>query len=81
MLNVQQYDVIVDAKDDRCPMPLLKLKMALAKMSESDTVCVYACDDGSLRDIPHFLNLVGLPLLEQGEHDGVFYFVTRKQEL
>lgn len=80
MLDAQQYDVILDAKEDRCPMPLLKLKLALAKMAEGETICLYATDQGSLKDIPHFLTLVGLPLLEQGEQGGVFHFVTRKQE-
>ncbi|SBS31871.1 Sulfurtransferase TusA [Marinomonas aquimarina] len=80
MLNVQQYDVILDAKEDRCPMPLLKLKLALAKMAVGETICVYATDEGSLKDIPHFLALVGLPLVEQGEQDSIFHFVIRKQE-
>lgn len=80
MLDTQQYDVIVDAKEDRCPMPLLKLKMALAKMLANQTVCVFASDKGSLKDIPHFLSLVGLPLVEQGESGGTYYFVTCKQE-
>ena len=80
MLDTHQYDVIVDAKEDRCPMPLLKLKMALAKMSANQTVCVYANDEGSLKDIPHFLALVGVPLVEQGERESTYYFVTCKQE-
>ena len=80
MLEEKQYDVILDAKEDRCPMPLLKLKMALAKMAINETVCILATDSGSLRDIPHFLDLVGLPMLEQGDIDGCFYFVTSKRE-
>lgn len=81
MSEVQQYDVILDAREERCPMPLLKLKLALAKMSSGDVICVYATDEGSLRDIPHYLELVGLPLLEQGESEGSYYFVIAKQEL
>ncbi|MAF16872.1 MAG: preprotein translocase subunit TatB [Marinomonas sp.] len=81
MLDEKQYDVILDAKEERCPMPLLKLKLALAKMSEGETICVYATDSGSLRDIPHFLSLVGLPLLQQGELEETFFFVTCKREL
>lgn len=80
MSVVTQYDVILDAREERCPMPLLKLKLALAKMSPGETVCVYATDEGSLKDIPHYLDLVGLPLLEQGGEGGEFYFVIAKQE-
>lgn len=80
MSKVSQYDVILDAREERCPMPLLKLKLALANMAPEQVICVYATDHGSLTDIPHFLSLVGLPLLEQGESDGSFYFVIRKQE-
>lgn len=80
MHDVEQYDVILDVREERCPMPLLKLKLALSKMELGEKVCVYATDEGSLRDIPHYLSLVGLPLLEQGQQDNTFYFVTTKQE-
>ena len=80
MSVVHQYDVILDAREERCPMPLLKLKLALAKMSTGQTVCVYATDEGSLKDIPHYLELVNLPLLDHGGDKGEFYFVIAKQE-
>lgn len=80
MSDTKLYSLIVDAKEDRCPMPLLKLKLALAGMSSGETVCVYAKDAGSKRDIPHFLQLVGLPLIDSGVEDGAYFFVTSKKE-
>lgn len=79
LLDSNQYDVIVDAREDRCPMPLLKTKMALAKMGEGQRVCVLATDPGSVKDIPYYLSLAHLPLESADEESGVFRFVIRKQ--
>ena len=80
MLNANEYDVIVDAREDRCPMPLLKMKLALAKMVIGQSVCVYATDEGSQKDIPHYLSMVGMKLDESGELDDGFFFVVTKGE-
>jgi len=74
-----QYDVILDVREDRCPMPLLKTKMALSKMSEGECLCVKTSDAGSLKDIPQYLALVGLSLLSMGEDGDVYTFVIQKR--
>ncbi|MDE8603342.1 sulfurtransferase TusA family protein [Marinomonas sp. RSW2] len=73
-----QYDVILDAREDRCPMPLLKTKMALSKMTEGECLCVKTCDVGSLKDIPQYVALVGLSLLSTCEDSDVYTFVIKK---
>lgn len=78
-INIQKCDVYVDAKEDRCPMPLLKVKLALAKMAPDQTVCLLATDEASMKDIPYYLSLVGLPLLEQSLEDGVCRFIIQKK--
>ncbi|MFD1384015.1 sulfurtransferase TusA family protein [Rhodanobacter aciditrophus] len=81
MSDVNEYDVIVDAREERCPMPLLKMKLALAKMTVGECVCVFATDEGSKKDIPHYLEMVGMSLVDTGEtDDSGFYFVVRKGE-
>ncbi|MFT2111332.1 sulfurtransferase TusA family protein [Marinomonas sp. 2405UD68-3] len=76
--TIHKYDVLVDARDDRCPMPLLKMKMALAKMSPAGVLCIVAKDVGSKRDIPYYLSLTESSLLEQKEEGNEFIFVIRK---
>ena len=73
-----QYDVILDAREDRCPMPLLKAKMALSKMSAGESLCVTTCDAGSLKDIPHYVDLVGYCLLSKSEDNDLYTFVIQK---
>ncbi len=76
--TIHNYDVLVDAREDRCPMPLLKMKMALAKMSSKEILCIVATDSGSKKDIPYYLGLTDLSLLEQKEDNDVFTFVIQK---
>ncbi|ETX11739.1 preprotein translocase subunit TatB [Marinomonas ushuaiensis DSM 15871] len=72
-----QYDVILDAREDRCPMPLLKTKMALSKMKTGETLCVTTCDSGSLKDIPQYVGLVGHSLLSTDDSDNIYTFVIQ----
>ncbi|MGB7391297.1 sulfurtransferase TusA family protein [Marinomonas sp.] len=74
-----EYDVILDAREDRCPMPLLKTKMALNKMASGDCLCVMTEDAGSLKDIPHYFTIVGHTLLNQEEKNGLFTFIVQKK--
>ncbi|NVK75569.1 sulfurtransferase TusA family protein [Marinomonas sp. CT5] len=79
MINLgNQYDAILDAREDRCPMPLLKTKVALSKMSVGDCLCVKATDAGSLKDIPQYINLVGSTLLSVDDDNDVYTFVIQK---
>ncbi|MCW4631702.1 MULTISPECIES: sulfurtransferase TusA family protein [Marinomonas] len=74
----EEYDVILDAREDRCPMPLLKTKMALSRMAVGERLCVIATDSGSLKDIPQYVTLVGLSLLSMQEDNAVYTFVIQK---
>lgn len=73
-----QYDVILDAREDRCPMPLLKAKMALSQMAVGERLCLTTCDAGSLKDIPQYVALVGFSLLSKSEDNDVYTFVIQK---
>jgi tRNA 2-thiouridine synthesizing protein A len=76
-----EYDVVVDAREDRCPMPLLKAKMALAKMQIGQVVCIMARDAGSLKDIPYYLSVIGMPLLHQRQQEDEYHFIIQKVEV
>jgi tRNA 2-thiouridine synthesizing protein A len=77
-LSDQEYDVLLDVREDKCPMPLLKTKLALAKMASGEVLCVLACDPGSLKDIPYYLTVVDVPLLLQEQVDSVCRFLIKK---
>lgn len=43
--------LIVDARGESCPMPLLKTKRAINGLSPGQSVCVLSTDSGSVKDI------------------------------
>ncbi len=74
----QQYDVILEAREDRCPMPLLKTKLALSKMSAGQVLRVEAGDSGSLKDIPQYVAMSNLTLVSQTDDNNVYIFTILK---
>jgi len=74
-----ECDAIVDARQDVCPMPLLKAKMALSKLQSGQLLAVEACDAGSWKDIPFYVEQVGHTLRHKNEKDGVYIFVIEKK--
>jgi len=70
--------LIVDVRELRCPMPLLKAKQGLSKIEIGDIVKVLTSDPQSLSDFQAFAKLSKNELLEYLEEDGVFSFVLRK---
>jgi len=55
-----------DATQDRCPVPLVNLRLLLRKLTPFDSFLIRICDNGSKKDIPKLL-------MKQG-----FYFQQRK---
>ena len=68
----------LDARGLRCPLPLIKVKLALRELDLGQTLYVQASDPGSAVDIPVYLSKVGHKLLSHGEHAGVHSFLIQK---
>jgi tRNA 2-thiouridine synthesizing protein A len=54
----------LDARQLRCPLPLLRAKQALVALAIGDVLEVLATDPGALRDIPAWCRLSGQELLQ-----------------
>lgn len=74
-----EMNITIDARELRCPMPLLKLKQALAASLPGATVEIIATDRGALRDIPAYLALTQHRLIEQVEQATEFRFKVQKE--
>lgn len=48
-----------DASNERCPLPLVNLRMMLKKMQSGDTCVILLADSGSKSDIPKLLDKQG----------------------
>ena len=68
MIDVDQE---LDLKGISCPLPLLKAKQALNRMSSGQVLRVLATDPGSVRDFASFARISGHKLLASEEQGGV----------
>lgn len=50
-----------DAVDDKCPLPLVNLRLILKKMTKKDSCLLKIRDKGSKDNIPKLLNKLGYP--------------------
>lgn len=75
-----EFDQEVDARGLQCPLPILRTKKALARMSSGQIVRVLATDPGSIRDFQAFARQTGNTLLLQNELDDESneFFLKRK---
>jgi TusA-related sulfurtransferase len=48
-----------DARSEKCPVPLVQLRLLLRKMSDSDSCLLKISDRGSIQDIPKLLTKNG----------------------
>jgi len=44
-----------DASSEKCPLPLVKMRVQLKKMKVGDTFMIRIVDKGSKENIPHYL--------------------------
>lgn len=70
-------DKVLDASGLRCPMPLLKTRLALSELKAGQQLEVLATDAGSARDIPAYLAQSSHQLLSVEEGSDQYRFVIR----
>ena len=68
----------LDARDLKCPLPVLKARRAMKNVAAGDLLTVLATDPGAPGDFERFCKTTGCVLVESSEQDGVFRIVLRK---
>jgi TusA-related sulfurtransferase len=71
-------DAELDARGLSCPLPLLKAKLELNRLSSGAVLKVTATDAGSQRDFRTFAKLAGHALLHEEVENGVYRYWLRK---
>lgn len=71
-------DVLVDARDLRCPLPLLRLRQSLRGAGIGQLLELQATDAGSVRDVAAYARLSGNQLEAFLEQNGVFHYWLRR---
>ncbi|GAB2758714.1 sulfurtransferase TusA family protein [Nocardioides pakistanensis] len=72
-------DLTIDAKGQKCPMPVLLTSRGIKKIEPGQVMLVEATDSGSKSDIPSWAKDTGNELLDSSSEDGVFRYVIRKK--
>lgn len=70
-------DILVDARGESCPMPLLRAKMALNKMESGQCLQVLATDAGSVRDFESFIKLTEHTLSSKVDGEEFIYYIVK----
>jgi tRNA 2-thiouridine synthesizing protein A len=68
----------LDVKGLNCPLPVLRVKKAMAALPAGATLRVFATDPGSNKDIEAFCKASGNEFRSAAEKDGVFVFELAK---
>jgi len=71
-------ETMLDLKGLKCPLPVLKTRKALTRLSDGDRLIVLTTDPMAEIDIPHFCSENGHSLLETERVDGGHRFVLAK---
>ena len=74
-----QADLVIDAKGQKCPMPVLMTSRGIKKLESGQIMLVEATDGGSKSDIPSWAKDTGNELVETSEDNGVFRYLIRKK--
>lgn len=77
--STSKVDAELDVQGLNCPMPLLKAKQALNRLSAGELLRVRATDPGSVRDFEVFSTQSGNELLDTQTQDSVFVYLLRKR--
>jgi len=72
------FDEELDATGLNCPLPILRAKKALGKLSAGQVLHVIATDPGSVKDFDAFAKQTGNELMESGEEGGKYSFLIKK---
>ncbi len=77
-MSAIDYVAEVDSSGLSCPLPLLKAKQGLNKLSVGERIKVVATDAGSVRDFHSFAELSGHQLVSFEEADGCYVYILQK---
>lgn len=70
----------VDARGSFCPGPLMELVRVIKEHEKGDIIDLLSSDEGSIKDIPKWVDKAGHKMLEVKEEDDFRHFVVEVGE-
>lgn len=77
-INRQNFTQQLDFKGLACPLPLLKMKLALKKLEPGQIIYVETSDSGSWQDFHKFAEITDNELLSAEQCDAHYQFIIKK---
>lgn len=68
----------LDATGLLCPLPVLKARKRLERLTPGETLHLYADDPAAVVDVPHFCTEAGHALVETSQEGAAHLYVIRK---
>ncbi|MBI4216416.1 MAG: sulfurtransferase TusA family protein [Chloroflexi bacterium] len=68
----------VDSRGEFCPVPVVKLSLALEEVQPGQVVELIATDPGSKADVPAWAEMTGHVLLRTEDRDKAFIYFIQK---
>ena len=68
----------VDARNESCPIPVMRTKKALKNMKAGEILHVIATDPASVQDITILMEALKDKLIESNKIDGEYHFYIKK---
>ncbi len=72
-----KFDFLVDASGEGCPMPLLRAKQQLNKMSVGEILKLISTDSGSAKDIPAFIALTNHKVHASNNDESFVFYIEK----
>ena len=72
------YNVLLDATQDDCPIPVIKTKEVLDTMNVGEVLKVVTTREGTINNIQTFVNSNNYKLLQRFEENTFFNFYIEK---
>lgn len=78
MATTLPIDLLIDAKGQMCPMPVLMLAKAIKTLQSGQILVIAATDAGAKKDIPAWAEKTANLLIGMTEESGVYTFYIKK---
>ncbi len=78
MSDVIKPDQVLDLKGLLCPMPVVKLQLAVKKMNVGQVIEGIATDPGVMADIPAWARTSGNELVSIEQQSKEYHFIVKK---
>jgi len=72
-----EFQQELDARNESCPMPVMKTKKALKSLASGEVLHVMATDPASVQDISALMQSQPAQILEQNEEGGTYHFYLK----